>query len=140
SWSARCSYPHCRTTSATGSGGPAGSPVLRSAGDGTSSRLGSLLSGSQPVQRSRVRQLGEASAGEGELRATDAAPEDGPWGLGHPPVDQQRPVGRKSDRRAPAVLHPGLLHRPILRRERRLAYVQLPPYEIVDVDSGVSED
>ena len=52
-------------------------------------------------------------------------------------VDEQPPAGGQADRRDPAVLHPGLLHRSLHRMERGLADVESPLDEVVDVGTGV---
>ena len=122
----------------------------RSAGSGNQS-AGSRRSGNHQARVSgsasglRPDHLGAgevepAGAGQEELGPADAAADDRDVDVQAGRVDEQPPAVGQADGRDAAVLHAGLLDRPVHREERRLADVEAALDQVVDVGAGVGAD
>src|SRR3954454_1255565 len=126
--------PVARTATTTPSGGQDGTGTSRIAGaapnaDTTSART----SARQPVHDLGVRQLDQRGRRQRDLRPPQPAADDHDVPLQHRRVDEDGPGRRQPDRRDAAVLHAGERHGVGHRGERRLAGLQPPAHDPVDV-------
>ena len=92
-----------------------------------------------PLDDLRAGQCRHQRPGQRQLRAAQPAADDHRRRVRHRGVDQQRPVVGQAERGDPAVLHARQRHGVVHRRERRLARVQPPPHQAVDVGTRGGE-
>ena len=98
------------------------------------------LTGARPSTTSMPGQAGQhRSPGSRSFERRTPRPDDHRVRRRDRRVDQHRPVRRQADRRDPAVLHAGVGDRLVHRHERRLADVQPPAGDAVDVGPGGGE-